>query len=124
MKKLLSIVTLLVLLATSVFAKPTKIREEYSFSSGESYTFWQLESIPEDSDISVLTTSFSAMEILDVNDDGKITNKFYKINMGNQDLVYLIAKYGYVIIDVPNEGSVLETELDFGYVAFELDYEE
>lgn len=122
MKKLLSIVTLLVLLATSLFAKPTKIREDYAEDA--KCTFWQLESMPEDSEISVLTTSFSAMDVLDVNDDGKITNKFYKINMGNQDLVYLIAKYGYVIIDVPNEGRVLETELDFGYVAFELDCEE
>lgn len=122
MKKLLSIVTLLVLLATSVFAKPTKIREDYN--EGNKCTFWQLESMPEDCDMSVITTSFSAMDVLDVNDDGKITNKFYKINVANQDLVYLIAKYGYVIIDVPNEGRVLETELDFGYVAFELDCEE
>lgn len=122
MKKLLSIITLLVLLATSVFANPTKICEE--LTDGNKCTFWQLESISEDSNISVITTSFSAMDILDVNDDGKITNKFYKINMGNQDIVYLIAKYGYVIIDVPNEGRVLETELDFGYVAFELDCEE
>ena len=122
MKKLLSIVTLLVLLATSIFAKPTKIFEDYN--EGNKCTFWQLESTPEDSDISVITTSFSAMDVLDVNDDGKITNKFYKINVANQDLVYLIAKYGYIIIDVPNEGRVLETELDFGYVAFELDCEE
>lgn len=122
MKKLLSIVTLLFVLATSLFAKPTKIREDYN--EGNKCTFWQLESIPEDYDISVITTSFSAMDVLDVDDNGKITNKFYKINMANQDLVYLIAKYGYVIIDVPNEGRVLETELDFGYVAFELDCEE
>lgn len=122
MKKFLVTITLFLVLVGSVFAKPTKISEE--FTEGSKCTFWQLESIPEDYDISVITTSFSAMDVLDVSDDGKITNKFYKINMGNQDLVYLIAKYGYVIIDVPNEGRVLETELDFGYVAFELDCEE
>lgn len=122
MKKFLVTITLFLVLVGSLFAKPTKIREE--FTDGNNCTFWQLESISEDSNISVITTSFSAMDVLDVNDDGKITNKFYKINMGNQDLVYLIAKYGYVIIDVPNEGRVLETELDFGYVAFELDCEE
>lgn len=123
MKKITSILLVLFISMVAVFAIP-KPKDIYRSTSNNFYcVYWQLDSIPENSDISVATVSCSNTDILELDDNGKITNKRHDINISNPEIIYLIAKYGYVIIAAPNECPVLETEIDFGYVAYELDWE-
>lgn len=112
MKKITSFVIVLLLSMVSVFAVPKKFCDKVY--DDEVLTCWL-----NDSEYPVWTSNLSLEEQLE-----DLDYKFYSdIEIVNNDLVYLIAKYNYIIFKGTNY-YIIETELDGKYVAYEIGVEE
>lgn len=112
MKKIISILLVLLLSMAAVFAIPKKFCEKNY--DDEILTCWL-----NDSNYPVWTSNLSLEEQLE-----DLDYKFYSdISETDNDLVYLIAKYNYIIIRGTNY-YVIETELDGNYVAYEIGVED
>ncbi len=108
MKKIISILLVLFIFAVSAFAIPKKFCDKVY--DDEVLTCWL-----NDANYPVWTSDLSLEEQLE-----DVDYKFYSnIEITNNDLVYLIAKYNYIIFKGTNY-YVIETELDGNYVAYEI----
>ena len=113
MKKLLSIITVLVLLAGSLFAIPSKFCQRTY--EDEVLTCWL-----NDTSYPVWTSDLTLEEQLE-----DLDYVCYNIDkeMTSYDKVYLIAKYVYIMIK-GNNYYVIETELDGHYVKYKIEVTE
>ena len=112
MKRATSFIIILLLAIAAVFAIPKKFCDKVY--DDEVLTCWL-----NDANYPVWTSDLSLEEQLE-----DVDYKFYSnITITNADLVYLIAKYNYIIFKGTNY-YVIETELDGKYVAYEIGVEE
>lgn len=112
MKRITSFVIVLLLSMAAVFAIPKKFCDKVY--DDEVLTCWL-----NDANYPVWTSDLTLEEQLE-----DVDYKFYSnITITNNDLVYLIAKYNYIIFKGTNY-YVIETELDGNYVAYEIGVEE
>lgn len=112
MKKITSFIIVLLLSIVAVFAVPKKFCDKVY--DDEVLTCWL-----NDTEYPVWTSNLSLEEQLE-----DLDYKFYSdIEETDNDLVYLIAKYDYILIRGTNY-YIIETELDGKYVAYEIGVEE
>lgn len=112
MKKFTSILLVLFISMVAVFAIPKKFCDKVY--DDEVLTCWL-----NDTEYPVWTSNLTLEEQLE-----DLDYKFYSdISETDNDLVYLIAKYNYIIIRGTNY-YVIETELDGKYVIYEIGVEE
>ena len=112
MKRITSFVIVLLLSMAAAFAIPKKFCDKVY--DDEVLTCWL-----NDTNYPVWTSDLTLEEQLE-----DVDYKFYSnITITNNDLVYLIAKYNYIIFKGTNY-YVIETELDGNYVAYEIGVEE